>query len=201
MADADMTGFYNNPFESSDTIDFGQAIPSGSSGSLDIGYDLGSGITAPVIDNGVSGYYGTEDTSESWLDAGTNVQTANGGMSTSSDSLLGRLLGNDNQSVTAQDQSLVEKAQAAFKASQGGDKGATDWLANLSKTLGGDKAVAALIQGGFGMLSGYSNGKMLEEKMKNDRRTRDEEWARKDSHAYAGKVQPMKFGLLGSASK
>lgn len=125
-----------------------------------------------------------------------SIENPNGyGMSTTQsivdNSLLSKLLNGDGQDLATQ-------AKTAIDASNKGDPEATDWLKSLSKTLGGDKAVAALIQGGFGMLAGASQGKMLEEKMKNDKQRRDEEWARKDAHSYAGKVAPMKFGLLGS---
>jgi len=74
-------------------------------------------------------------------------------------------------------------------------------LDSISKLIGGDKGVAAaLVQAGFGMLSGASQGKMLEKKYEIEKQRRDEEWARKDKNSYAGNLK-RKTGLLGTAVK
>lgn len=146
---------------------------------------------------GESGYYTGEDSAgftDSEILSGAMSEwepdaVSNGpGQSLVQGNLYERLLGKSDQSIAA--------PAAAPQVSN--EKSATDYLSELAKKLGGnDKAVAALIQGGFGMLGGYSQGKMIEEKMKNDKKARDEEWARKDARSGPGKVAPMKFGLLG----
>ena len=85
-----------------------------------------------------------------------------------------------------------------------GDETATNLISSISKALG-PQGMAALITAGAGMLAGGSQAKMLEKKWENDKKMRDEEWARKDAHAALGTLRKMTWGnskgLLGEAVK
>ena len=85
-----------------------------------------------------------------------------------------------------------------------GDETATNLISSISKALG-PQGMAALITAGAGMLAGGSQAKMLEKKWENDKKMRDEEWARKDAHAAPGTLRKMTWGnskgLLGEAVK
>lgn len=117
----------------------------------------------------------------------------------SESSLLAELTGESDQN------NAIAAARQALTAAQNGDQNAIDFVKKLTDKLG-DKGIAALVQGGFGMLSGASQGKMLEAKWKREDDIRNQENARKAAYAKPGMIGKAQWspssaqgtGLLGA---
>lgn len=99
----------------------------------------------------------------------------------------------------------IAAAREAMTAAKSGDPAGIDYIKQLTSKIG-DKGVAALIQGGFGMLSGAAAGKMQDARWKREDDIRQQEIARKAAYSKPGNVASMSWtpgsaqgtGLLGA---
>lgn len=115
--------------------------------------------------------------------------------------LLADMIGKPDQPLAAtKDDDMAINLASAAQASSGGDKGATDYLKLMASKMG-DKTIAALIQAGFGMLQGASQGQMLQKKWDREDQVRNEEIARRAAYAKPGQVSQMQWSPSNPAGK
>jgi hypothetical protein len=181
--------------QDADFLDFEPAV----GGVTQLTADALSGTTNAVIDNGISGYYGTEQAQDDinsgyTADELSLIEEINSMGKSDLAKLLAAQSGGSKVSTPAEIPGAAPKPPGASE----------NQLKDLLSKLGGDKAVAALISGGFGMLGGAGTAK-AQEKLQKDRyaqekSNRDAEWARKDTNSKAGTIQRMKWGGVAPAT-
>lgn len=206
-------------------IDFGPTLSGlGSSGSYDIGYNLGSGVGDSFVSDKAIQSFSDQSNNFSYMDdsqyaelTGNSNYTPGSGVpggdiaptddwesAISSDDLLKALAGEqDWNQFDKETDEYIKYRNAQTKTPGGDEKGMLD---SLLKKVEDPKVLSALITAGMGMLSGASKGKMQEKAWKREDDIRQQEIARKNANSRPGAVGKMTWspanasgtGLLGA---